>query len=230
MPEWQIDAPEYWKRLDLAPDDFVRELRLPDVKRVQKILPLRDIAVIESMVPMTAELLLYLIRRIKTLDGRPVFERARIEMVKIDPRQLKIGQRFAYRDNYQQLLEEVPGIFGRFFVGSAGLGDLGAYFIFGRDAQGEYAAACYIPPIVEKHGADLVVMDGIHRNFIQKQAGSTVTSLLVTGVSLQFPCAARDWSDIKVIGLAEKPKDINERYFELHQGLFRDLKFLGIDG
>lgn len=34
----------------------------------------------------------------------------------------------------------------------------------------------------------------------------------------------------RLIPLAEKPANINDRYFELKKNLFRDLKYLGIDG
>ncbi len=73
-------------------------------------------------------------------------------------------------------------------------------------------------------------MDGIHRNYIAKQAGLAINAILVNSVSLPFPCDPRNWSEIQVISLADKPKDINERYFELQKELFRDLKYLGIDG
>ena len=76
----------------------------------------------------------------------------------------------------------------------------------------------------------MVIMDGIHRNYIAKQTGHALNAILVDDIILPFPCAAKDWSEIQVIPLNQKPKDINERYFDLQQGLFRDLKYLGIDG
>ena len=75
-----------------------------------------------------------------------------------------------------------------------------------------------------------MVMDGIHRDYIGKQTGLALTVIVAENISLPFPCSAKSWSDIKVISLSEKPKDINERYFDLKKELFRDLKYLGIDG
>ena len=230
MPEWRIDQDEYLKRLSFSKKDFKDCLKLPTIKNITQILPLRDIKTIESLIPISFEMLCYLIRRIKTLDGRLPFKDVKMKMVKIDPHQLKIGQKFAYRENYQKLLEEVPGIFNRFLVNTGGLGDLGAFFVFGMDQNNSYSLACYIPPIIEKHGSDLVVMDGIHRNYIAKQTGIALNAIILENVSLPFPCSAKEWSELQVISLTTKPKDINDRYFDLQKGLFRDLKYLGIDG
>ena len=151
-------------------------------------------------------------------------------MIRVDPRHLKIGQKFAYRENYLGLIEEVPDIFRRFAISPGGLGDLGAYFVFGLNGNNECALACYIPPIIEKHGSSLVVMDGIHRNYIAKQTGVAINTILIENVSIPFPCGLRNWDEVKIISLKDKPKDINERYFNLNKNSFRDLKYLGIDG
>ncbi len=231
MREWEIEFKEYLKRLNLSAKEFKTELCLPELKDVCRILPLRNIKSISALLPINSDLLCYLIKQIKTIDGQKPFENASINIRKVDSRSLGIGQRFVYRENYQKLLEEVPGIFSRFAI-CHGLEDLGAYFIFGCDDNNEKAMACYLPPLVEMHNYDLglVIMDGIHRNYIAKQTGGTPVSLIIDGVSAPFPCAAQKWSEIKVIPLAEKPANINNRYFELKKDLFRDLKYLGIDG
>lgn len=228
-PEWEIEKREFLKRVGVSEADFVRELRLPDFRAVQRIVPLRFLRSIESVIPLSHEMLFALVSKMRTQGGQYPFREARLQLCRIDPNHVKIGQRFAYRENYQMLLEEVPGLFGAFAIAS-GLNDLGAYFAFGEDEDGLPALACYIPPLIEQHGADLVVMDGIHRNFLTKQLGATINSVLITGVAVPFPCGIRAWSELRVISLGEKPKDIRERYFDLNQDLFRDLKHLGIDG
>lgn len=230
LAEWQIKKEEYLKRLNLNEKDFEEQLCLPDTKAITQILPLKNIKKILSLIPISQEMLLNLIWRIKTLDGGKPFLAPKIKMIKMDPRHLKIGQKFVYRENYQKILEEVPDIFNRFLISGGGLSDLGAYFIFGLDENNSYSLACYAPPIVEQHEFNLVIMDGIHRNYIAKQAGLTLNVILIENVDLPFPCAIKDWSEIKIISLSDKPKNIKERYFELQQGLFRDLKYLGIDG
>jgi hypothetical protein len=157
------------------------------------------------------------------------FENAKIRSMKMVPDALKIGQKFVYRENYARLLEGMPGAFRNFlFVPS--FADLGAHFVFGAGSDGEFSVACYLPPIIERHGTDLVIMDGIHRNYIAKQAGKSSSLLLIENVTVPFPCDLRTWDEIRVISETNKPKDIRERFFGLKKGLFRDLKYLGIDG
>ncbi len=230
MPAWQIDPQEYLKRLNLGRDDFEHRLKLPDIDSIAKIIPLRDLKVINSLIPISSEMVLYFLRQVRTLEGQMPFRNIGIQMIRIDPRHLKIGQKFVYRENYQKILESVPEVFRGFMISAGGLGDLGAYFAFGLNGDDRYSMACYLPPIVEKQGNDLVIMDGIHRNYIAKQAGLALNVILVEGVSLTFPCGMKDWSEVSIIPLADKPKNLNDRYFDLHKGLFRDLKYLGIDG
>lgn len=230
MAQWQIEPGEYLQRLKLGQDEFRERLHLPDLASITKIIPLRDIRVIQSLVPIDADMVLHLLQHVRTLDGRTPFSDIKVQMVRVDPRHLKIGQKFVYRENYQKLLESVPDIFRKFMVTAGGLGDLGAYFVFGLNGDDRYSMACYLPPVVEKQGSEIVIMDGIHRNYIAKQAGLAVNAILVQGAGLPFPCGIRDWSEVTVIPLADKPKELAERYFDLHRGLFRDLKYLGIDG
>lgn len=110
------------------------------------------------------------------------------------------------------------------------IGALGAYFVFGGDQNSVPSLACYLPPIVERHGKHVVIMDGIHRNYIAKQFWPSINVIFVENISIPFPCGMREWEELQVIGLNQKPADINERYFDLTKELFRDLKYLGIDG
>lgn len=142
------------------------------------------------------------------MDGREPFLNSTIQHVKFDPRHLKIGQKFVYRENYLDILEEVPYIFDEFFGTTGGFSNLGAHFIFGFDETKELSLSCYIPPLIEKHGSNLVIMDGIHRDYIAKQAGTTLNAILIDKVGVPFPCSARDWSEIKV----KKPR-LNVGFF-----------------
>lgn len=228
---WEIPTEDYFERIHLDIAEFEKQLHLPDLGHVTKIVPLRRISEIHSLIPITSEMLTYLVRRISTLDGGLPYKNASIQMVKVDPRQLKIGQKYVYRENYQKLMEEVPGILRNFMVTSGGLSDLGAYFVFGINGDTDaLCLACYLPPIIEQHSWGLPVMDGIHRNYISKQSGGTPNSILVRNVELPFPCDAQNWSKIEIIPLADKPDRIEDRYFGLNKGLFRNLKYLGIDG
>jgi hypothetical protein len=230
MPEWEISFEEYLERIQFSPERFKEQLRLPKINSIRKIMPLRNMVEISSIVPLRKDFLEKIIRGINTADKilKP-FEFSKIKLVKADPNQLKIGQKFVYRENYQNLLEEMPRIFDKFLL-SAGFCDLGALMIFGFDARQSYCLAYYIPPIIEKHEKEMVIMDGIHRNFINKQMGHTLNAILIEDVTVPFPCSLHAWDEIQIMSLKDKPKDINKRYFDLNAKLFRDLKYLGIDG
>lgn len=230
MSQWQIDPEEYLKRLGLGLKDFERELKLPRTNEVTLVIPLREIKVVQSIVPINSQLLSYLIKKVKTLDGQLPFENAAIRQVRVNPHQLKIGQKYVYRENYQNLLENVNDLFRNFLGEWGGLGSLGAYFVFGLDQSENYSMACYIPPIVEVHNSKPLIMDGIHRNYIARQTGLTINALIVKNVEVPFPCSPKNWEEINVIPLSTKPKELSERYFDLQKHLFRDLKYLGIDG
>jgi len=230
MAQWQIDSREYLARLGLDRDDFKKQLKLPRIEDIEKIIPLKSIELVQSVIPINSDMLLYLIRRIKTLDGQLPFQNSRIHQVIFNPNQLKIGQKYVYRENYQNLLENVSGIFHKFLGEWGGLGNLGAYFVFGLDAESRYSMACYLPPVIEIHESKPLIMDGIHRNYIGRQTGLTINALTVKNIGVSFPCSPKKWSAIKVIPLNDKPKNLEDRYFDLNKGLFRDLKYLGIDG
>lgn len=227
-PEWQIDFQELLDRMELTAHKFRDFLRLPVIHRLQKVLPLKDVAEIESLVPMSKPMLRMVLTKIKTGSKELPFTESKFRICKIDPQQLRVGQKFVYRDNYTALLEDLPGKFSEICIPS-GITELGAYAVIGKTTEETPCVAFYLPPIVERHD-ELVVMDGMHRNFITKQAGTTITSIIADRVSIPFPCGPQDWSEVKVINLAEKPTDKNERYFKLREELFRDVKHLGIDG
>lgn len=230
-PEWEIRKKDFLKRLGCTEASFESEMSLPDLENVKRIVPLRFLREIESIVPMSFSMLRCLLLRVRRIckpTFRP-FHGARFQFCKVDPRYLKIGQRFVYRENYQELLEKLPTLFSKFAI-AAGIVDLGAYFIFGTDMDGGPALACYLPPLIEKHDSDLVIMDGIHRNFIVKQIGTTINAVIIENVGLPFPCDVQPWSKIQIIGLSEKPAEARDRYFGLTPTWFRDLKYLGIDG
>lgn len=232
MAQWQIDSAEYLTRLGLNREDFEKQLKIPRTRELKQIVPLREMKQVQSIVPINSELLSYLIRKIRTLDGQKPFQNSEIRQVVTNTRQLKIGQRYVYRENYEALLEHgISDLFENFFGEWTGLGNLGAYFVFGLDKENNYSMACYIPPIIEVHSSRSLIMDGIHRNYIARQSGlSTINALLVENVEVSFPCSVKNWKEVQVIPLADKPKKLEDRYFDLQKNLFRDLKYLGIDG
>jgi|SRR3989338_4558157 len=229
IPEWEIEKGEFLSRLGLEDKDFVKHLRLPDLGPVKHIVPLRFMAQVEQITPISKELTKFLLSRMKTMNGHRPFLNSKISLTQYFPKNLKVGQKYAYAENLTSVLSGLPAFFDNFMIPS-GVSELGCWFLFGKDIDGISAMACYMPPIVERHGKKLVIMDGIHRNYIAKQFGVSINVILVEDISIPFPCGMREWDELQVISLNDKPKDINERYFDLTKELFRDLKYLGIDG
>ena len=229
-PDVDISFDEYLSRLHLSERSFRKRLDLPIVGRVKRVLPLKNIRNVDSIIPLPNSFLFWLLENLKTMSGELPFKNARFELMKFDPVQLRIGQKFAYRENYVELLESVADIFRKKHAINSGVTNLGAFMIFGRDDQDQCALAYYLPPLVEEHNQDLVIMDGIHRDYLTLQMGATITAVRVRDIKIPFPCSAHKWDELKVISLRDKPQDINERYFDLRKDLFRDLKYLGIDG
>lgn len=228
-PEWEIGKEEFLKRIDLTGNLFGEQLHLPDPEKFSHIIPLRAMRNVSAIHPLSWDIAVHLISRIRTMNGHLPFIRGSIKLAKFDPKNLKVGQKYAYRENLTDVLEGLPAFFRNYMIPS-GICELGAWFIFGEDMKGVPSLSCYLPPIVERNGEHLVIMDGIHRNYIAMQFGVAINAILVENVYIPFPCGMRNWNELSVIPLADKPADINERYFDLTKELFRDLKYLGIDG
>lgn len=228
--EWEISFEEYLERMQITPASFKENIQLPKINSIKKVIPLRNMTTINAAIPLRKDFLEQILRKITTVDksARP-FKSSEIKLVKADPNHLKIGQKFVYRENYQKLLEEMPKILSNFMI-SAGICDLGAYMFFGLDNRDNVCLAYYIPSIIEKHQHELVIMDGIHRNYLNRQLGHTLNTILVENIGIPFSCSLHSWDEIQIISLNDKPKEQKERYFDLKPGLFRDLKYLGIDG
>ena len=85
----------------------------------------------------------------------------------IDPRSLKLGQKFVYRKNYIAILENFPDIFKELSM-AKGFAQLSAYIIVGSDYEGRKVFAHYLPPIVEQHGQSLILMVGVSTNYLTR--------------------------------------------------------------
>ncbi len=193
-----------------------------------RIVSLRDIKKVLAVQAMRRDYLQRLLESV-TLVGDPTvrpFAGKHITTLRQDPHGVMVGQTFVERPKYVSLLEDFPDVFGEFCI-SKGIAKLTAQIVLGRLADGSIALAHYVPPIVEQHGSRLVLMDGIHRNFLILRSGTTIETVLVRGVEEPFPATPQRWDVIRAVD--EKP--IREkRFFGLVPELFRDVKSSGIDG
>lgn len=174
----------------------------------------------------------YLIKLIKsvTLEGdisvKP-YEKCQIKTVRLDPHNLRIGQTFVERKKYQALVENFSSILDGEFCINGGIAKKGAFIIFGETYAGENAVAHYLPPIVEATSGEYFLLDGVHRNFLVMNAGTTIESILIENVPVPLPCSTHLWEEIKIV---DKKPPREERFFNLKTELFRNLKYIGIDG
>lgn len=198
-------------------------------KNITQIISPTNVKKIISVNAMSMFYLQRLLSKIGTLSNpnNKVYVGAKIELACIDPNLLYLGQKYVYRKNYTAILENFQNLFTEFAV-PRGINKLTAYLILGKNGNDEYVLAHYLPPIIEVHENKLVLLDGVHRNFIAKQSGTNTECIIIEGVKTPFPCTPKPWSEIKVVD--EKPKNIEDRYFDLKRELFRDLKGIGIDG
>ena len=200
-------------------------------RQAEIIVSLRDIDPknIISVEVMPREYLGRVVRGV-TLEGdssiKPYAD-CEITTSQVDPHDLKIGQTFIQREKYQQILENFSNMFGGNFCVARGIAKLGPLIIFGTTKDGRPAAAHYLPPIIEEGNGIRFLLDGIHRNFLVKNVGTTIESILIKGVKIRLPCSPESWNMIKAV--EEKPPR-EERYFDLHAEFFRNLKHTGIDG
>lgn len=194
----------------------------------RQVVSLRDLRTIVDLRPMPRVYVEKLIRNIG-LDGDPAtkpYLGCEIRQERIEPSALMIGQTFVERAKYRAILEEFDGVFADFSV-PRGISKLTAHIALGRTADGAMAMAHYLPPIIEEHGGRRLLLDGIHRNYVVKNAGTTIECIVIGNVAMPFPCDPQDWGSIKPVD-AKPPKE--QRYFNLRPELFRDVKRIGIDG
>lgn len=196
---------------------------------IQAVVSPRAISKINDLHAMPHEYLVQILSSVG-LAGTPgikVFRGAKIKCLRVDPDFVSVGQTFVDRQKYTSIMETFETIFRNFSV-PRGISKLTAYIIFGRDHEGHQVLAHYLPPILEVHQGVTIAMDGIHRNFIVRQSGTTIESIMIDDVTVAFPCAVRSWDEMKVTD--GKPERQEDRFFDLRPELFRDLKSVGIDG
>lgn len=217
-----IDLSEFGRRTGLD----MRELA--HMSRADRIVSPRQIAVARYVLNMRLDYLSALVASVPLLGdpGRKPYAGCRIDRYRMDPRMSKVGQTFVERAKIAALHEMFGSMFQEHDV-PYGISKKGACWIFGETAEGDRAIAHYLPPIVEQIVDRHAVLDGIHRFSYIKGAGTTLEIIKISDPTAPFPCDLRKWSSIAAVD-AKPPKE--QRFFNLKPDLFRDLKYVGIDG
>ena len=192
------------------------------------VVSLRDIVEVLTVQFMPDYYLQQLLHSV-TLEGDPSihpYANCTVKTFTFEPDLVQVAQTFVERKKYQKILEGFSGVFSN-IQSINGIAKLPAVVVLGITQQGTRAVAHYIPPIVEFNHVGRNLVDGTHRNFIIRQVGTLISGIMVEGVETPFPCQTLGWNDVQVVD--EKPPR-EQRFIGLRPDLFRDLKYIGIDG
>lgn len=196
-------------------------------EKIMAIVSLRDLAQVRCVQVMPSTYLRRLVESVSLVgnnDVRP-FAGCKISRVRMDPRMLLVGQTFV--ENSKLLaLDDFEHIFSGHDV-PFGISKKGSFLIYGVDNEGQTVLAHYLPPIVEWTGGRHRLLDGLHRCYHTMTSGTTIEVLKIHHVTAAFPCESMTWQSVERVN--EKPPK-EKRFFGLQEDLFRDLKFIGIDG
>jgi hypothetical protein len=193
------------------------------------VVSLREISEVLAVQEMDEDYLHQLLSSVVLVGGNrtPVYHGCSIEHVEVSANEMHVGQTFVEIPKCYALLADFGQVFKR-YSGIKGFVRLTAKLVLGYTKDGVCAIAHYIPPLLESNGTERKsLLDGIHRNWICRLSGVPVIGIRISGVKEPFPCSTHDWS--KITPVTEKPPK-DERFFDLKPDLFRDLKWVGIDG
>jgi hypothetical protein len=201
---------------------------IPTWGAAESIVSLRGLVSIEAVQPMRREYLSALMKNVVLAGDATmrVYSASTVQTMRIDPHSVRLGQTFVERSKYQCFLEGFDALFTAFCV-PRGMAKLGACIVLGKTADGKYAIAHYIPPIIELIGDKPALLDGVHRMFLARQIGTTLETVVVDRVAAPFPADLHGWDKVSVV--TEKPP-LEKRFTNLRRDLFRDLKHVGVDG
>lgn len=188
----------------------------------------REIESVTKTCIMHHDLLNALIRNIP-LRGAPSikpYSEADVDIALAEPRTFKIGQTFVLKTKVLELMIEMPQrIFDGFCL--SGVSAAPPLEMYGIDNQQRPALAFYVPPLLEYHNARPALLDGIHRSYICKGAGTAINAIHLFNIQQPLPYDSISWHDCE---LSEEKPPKEERYRNLRTNFFRDLTYVGIDG
>lgn len=194
------------------------------------IIPLRDLSEVHEVLDFNQKVFTSLIRKIplRSSSGEKIYpyEESNIRVFELDPKALKIGQRFVLESKLLSLMSSFSrGPLSEFILG--GISRMPPKKVYGIDKEGRKVMAFYIPPFVERHNESAVLIDGIHRSYICGSSGSTINLVYIKNINSPLPFSPIEWKETKLCN--EKPP-IDQRYDSLNKEFFRDLGAVGIDG
>lgn len=219
-----IDIEEFRRRAGIQPRDLEHSWG-----NASTVVSLRDLAQVDAIQLMSMSFLKRLLSNVVLAGGNHerVYEGCDIHVMVASPSVANIGQTFVERRKYTSILENLSGLASG-FAGAGGVLNIGAFIALGKTKAGATAVALYLPPIAEMNGDSAWKwVDGIHRGWIGQQMGNSGPIVAIEGVKVPFPCDVQKWNRVRPVD-AKPP--IEDRFFNLKPDLFRNLKYVGIDG
>lgn len=210
-------------------DEFRRRTGLDALEPgIRSVVSLRDIHFVANISVMSVDYLQALLRNVPLTNQQGIrpYASVRPRSARIDPHLLRVPQTFVERKKCQAFLESFPSVFDGFLV-TKGVAKCTALIVGGVTKEAEAAMAFYVPPIIECGKSEYRLVDGMHRNFLVMRVGTTLESIMLEEVNTEFPCVPCSWNNVELVD--EKPPK-ERRFFGLKPELFRDLKWVGIDG
>lgn len=193
-----------------------------------RIIPAREIAEVEHIAMFRHDVLNALLRRVPLRrEGELVFpyEHATFRTYSVEPEALLVGQTFVLEEKLLNIMFNMGQLFSSHVI--KGVSKMPPMQIYGMDGQGNKAIAFYLPPIVEKHGENAVILDGIHRSIICSSAGTTISAIHISGITEPLPFDPITWDAVR---LSKEKPPIGQRYVNLKPENYRDLGYVGIVG
>ncbi|MEI7741392.1 MAG: hypothetical protein WCJ29_02705 [bacterium] len=196
--------------------------------RPKLVIAFRDLVRVESVQAMPMIYLKKLLNRV-TLGGvveeRPYAE-CEVQFERVDTANALVAQTFVQNEKLLRILRNVSMVLDGHCV-SHGFAKLTSLIIRGANAEGVPCIAHYLPSIMEKHDGQYCLLDGTHRGYLAQAIGTTIEAIVLSRRLPPFPARPQPWSAVQSVDLKPPPP---ERHFDLRPELFRDLKFVGIDG
>lgn len=198
-----------------------------ELKAHDLVIPLRSLTKVSHAQLFNTAVFEGLLRNIplRGTSEKP-YAHSEIRVFRREPIGMDVGQTFVLKEKLLALIEALQrNFFAEIFTG--GLSRMNPMIFYGEDSQCRKALSFYIPPLIEIHKNRAVLLDGMHRNYIIKSAGTEVNAVHISNVSVALPFEPIAWSQVSMV---EKRPEISKRYHALQTQYFRDLTAIGIDG
>ncbi len=226
-PPFEIDVSiledELKSRLNKGVEKYSKIVSLKEIKKIHQILLFKR-KTLERLLKKTP---------LRGFDGdgkdkKYPYQEAKIEVSKIDPSIVKLGQRFLSKSKLHKMISQEEdsclNVLKEYIT--QGISKIPPILVYGEDIHKNPRIAIYIPPLIEVHGKDTILIDGTHRAYLCSKVGTTTLAVYIQGNLPPLPFEPINWEEIQI---TERKPPIKERYKNLNQRLFRDLRKIGID-